>query len=215
MNKTVKILAKCAFGLWAVTAGLTGQAQILDKVQLALGGFLEFVPIKFPNGTNFFSAPPLYYGINLTGQYVYTHSNDMYSLGVSPGLTFSFNYNSVLGTSLLLQTPVFLTARVGMNCTNFNESKFGAGVGAGFNFTYITLPFIYGSSIGRISQGFLGPAAMAEVSARINGAPASLRFHINLLPIRANTELFSSFQKVPIDYTSFGIGLIYYFNIKN
>jgi len=184
-----------------------GSGGITDKLQIQTGAFLEFVPI------NAFNVPPLYYGFHLGAQYIFMHSNDNFSLGVNPGVNFSFQYSNIAGTSLLVQTPVFLTARVGANCTKYNTFPVGAGVGIGANYTYINLPYTDGGLLYRLKSGFVAPAASAELTAKLGGSIITLRFHINLLE---NTDQMQGNPLIPaqeIKLNNWGIGVVYTYNL--
>lgn len=185
-----------------------GYAQWKEKTQFFGGGFLEFIPVRDGAGRSVFSAHPLFYGINFGAHYVLAHSNDSYSLCATPNINFAFNYNNLLGASVLFQTPCFLTARIGAQCTPFNTNAVGAAVGIGFNFTYIHLPFMVGNTISSISQPFIAPAAMGELTFSISQQALSLRYHVNLLPFQGKID--DGPSKLPADFSNFGIGLVYF-----
>ena len=197
-----------------VSSGGNSMGSFADRAQFQSGFFLEFLPVRFTS-TNapFFNRPPLLYGVHFGMHYLLAESNDFLSLGIEPGVHFSFSYNNVFGTTLLLQVPAYLVGRLGCRATRYNESLLGVGIGVGGNYTYILLPY---TSNDRLSQGFVAPAAMFEINAnprRQEHGAFTLRFHINLIPF--DTDFSEVVAGVPtrerLRYENYGVGLIYQF----
>lgn len=176
MNMRTRILIFFAFvSFWGSV--LPAQSEKL----MPHGGFTyQFIILR--DRFSGASAQAYYYGLSGGVDYVLMHSNDQVSLGVDPNVHFSFAFTNQ-GTSLLLQTPVYLLARVGAGCTPFNEAKVGVGAGVGGNFSYIN----EGNRLNRFSQTFFSPAAVGEFSLRTRAANYVLR--VNFTPFQTTTDV--------------------------
>ncbi|MBX3101038.1 MAG: hypothetical protein KF690_00860 [Bacteroidetes bacterium] len=200
------------FGLLFSVAGiLPCRAQdFTEKIIPRLGASINVIGITYPDGTGFFSSPSLpFYSIAGGAYYAYAHSNDMYSIGLDPSVHLALGFTSPV--SIMLQTPVFLAARVGQGATRYNESSVGFGLGIGGNFTYARIAYTDMSS-GRSSTleaPFLAPAAMAELNLLFNN-PITIRFLINLTKTRQSVDAGLGLQR-QLDFSNWGLGLLYAF----
>jgi hypothetical protein len=163
------------------------------------GGFTyQFITLRarVTNAT----ALGYYYGLTGGINYVLMHSNDQVAIGVDPNAVISISLSN-FGTSLLLQTPVYFTARVGAGCTPFNESKIGVGVGVGPNFTFIN----ESNGVSRSRATFFSPTAMGELCIRTRGSDYLLR--VNFTPFQTTSE----FDGQDVYFSNFGFGILYSF----
>lgn len=197
--------------------------QFLDKLQVYFGTTLHVTPIedKLTNESLFASGNPVQYGLTLGANYVFWHSNDVFSLSAAPSFSLAFNLNSN-PVSLFLQTPLYLLARVGAGATSFNQNVVGFGVGIGGNFSFIRFPFGYeqpqpngNPSIyreGLVNQPYFTPAAMAELTINYRSSIFCLRGHANLS--RYSGELIlddRTDDRLAANFYGWGIGFHWYF----
>lgn len=177
-----------------------GKAQ-MDKI-MPYGGFTyQFISFRAKTSPDVDIFP--FYGLSAGFNYVLMHSNDMVSLSASPNLNFSFSFSSFFGTSLLVQTPIFLVARLGAGSTSYNESKFGIGAGVGANYSYV---FLQNGGFQEIKQGFVNPSAMVEVNLQSRVSDYTIRFNWSLA--RPTHELVPGYEA---ETGSTGISIIYSF----
>jgi len=190
-----------------------------DRLQAHTGGFMQFFPVYIvpPQGqpVEAFSFPPMYYGVNIGGQYEFWNKNDFISASVNPAMNVSLSYSNWAGLSFMWQMPIFATFRIGSNCTRYNQNNFGGGVGLGVVSSYILLPYrAEGGPPQRISQFFASPAIMAELNFGKRVNRYSIRFHMDLLPFSSKLRVEEPNQP-PLEYKAqfrnFGIGFMYYF----
>jgi hypothetical protein len=185
-------------------------AQFADKGQLRGGLSLEFVPVSFPEGQDFFLSDQLFYGIVFGGEYTLAHANDFVAVNLDASATVSFNYNNVYGTQLFLQGPVYLVGKIGAGATPYNESLLGLSVGVGAAYTFVNLPYSIDQNatvVLRLKPSWLAPSAMVQLTLKTNAARYSLRGHVNL----------STFTEVDgfagsLRYENYGFGLVYSFD---
>ncbi|HHG85671.1 MAG TPA: hypothetical protein ENJ82_13060 [Bacteroidetes bacterium] len=181
----------------------SGKAQLADKATLHGGFSYQFVTLTPLGSSQKFLFP--YYGLSLGMNYVLAHSNDQASIGISPTGNISFSFSNY-GINLMLQAPVYLTARLGAGATPYNEQKFGIGAGIGSVFTYMVSPT--GLTNSRLRQGWVNPSAMGELSIKT-------RFSNYLF--RVNWSLFSPTVEVDdlngdeIQFGNWGISILYNF----
>lgn len=190
-----------------LTTGLllafTGKAQLADKATFHGGFTYQFVTLT-PQGTTDKTRWP-FYGLSLGMNYVLAHSNDQASLGINPNGNFSFIFSSFSGTSLLLQGPVFLTARLGSGATPYNEQKVGIGAGIGGNFTYMLNTNGNG---GRLRQSWVNPSAMAELALRTRFS--NYLFRVNWSLMSPTIEV-ADLNDLPVQFGNWGISILYNF----
>lgn len=193
MKKTI------GFTLVLMLLGSTMFGQ-MDRLMPHFGFMYEMVSVKRTDAPST-DRPVLfpYYGLNLGANYVLLHSNDQVSLGVEPNVNFAIFPTGTGGLGLLAQTPVFLMAKVGANCTPFNQQKIGIGAGIGVNYTYARYD---GPDI---NTSYVAPAAIGEISLNLRSAVYILRGHFNLYPVQQNIGL------EEYDFGNFGFGLVYGF----
>jgi hypothetical protein len=191
----------------------------LDNVQAHTGAFMEFFPVYIDPGQGrpqeAFSFPPLYYGVNVGGQYVFWNKNDFLSLSANASTNIAISYSSWSGVSFMWQLPAFLTFRIGSNCTRYNQNAVGGGIGIGVVTSYILLPYRSGTGpVRNISQIFASPSVMAEVNFGKRVTHYSVRFHIDILPFPAKLTVEAQpGQRTTYNalFRNFGLGFLYYF----
>lgn len=205
------------FLLFLLPGTLCAQSTLTEKLQPHAGLMLaEYVGLRYPNGQNLFSNSPGSYYQALAGgvNYVYLHSNDFLSLGFEPNLHFGLRFTDPVG--LLVQTPLFVTGKIGAGATNFSEGTVSFTLGVGANFTYFRIPSLDPSTnISYVVEGqFVAPAIMAELSIHTTPTPWAVRFHMNLNRVRTDVDV-SGITQARLDLSNMGIGLVYYFNLNN
>ncbi|MCE3007025.1 MAG: hypothetical protein LW884_01575 [Bacteroidetes bacterium] len=194
--------------------------ELLDKIQPHLGlVFVDYIGMKLPDGSNYFSDSPGAYFAAISGgvNYVYAHSDDFLSVGIEPNLNFGVRFTDPIG--LLVQTPVFITAKIGAGATKFSEGKVGFALGIGGNFTYVRVPFVNQTTnrTGAVQASFLSPAVMGELVLNLNN-PIGIRFQTNLTTVRTEVDANDSGAGTPniggrtdLDLTNFAVSINYYF----
>jgi hypothetical protein len=197
------LLACLSMGTLAHSQNLS--EQIIPRV----GMNMSVVGIREADGTGFFSNPSIsFYSISGGLYYAYAHKNDMYSIGLDPSINFSLSFTTPV--SIMLQTPVFLAARVGQGATRYNESGVGFGVGIGGNFTYARVA--YQDVLFRtytLEAPFFAPAAMAELNLALNN-PISIRFVMNLSNVKQDVDVGLGLQR-PLTFSNWSLALLYSF----
>ncbi len=195
-----------------------GQAQKDPKTNLwsnlhpYFGGELSFIDIRFL-GQSLFSYPADFWGVGLGANYIYHRDpNDFFSFGPGVQLTGSFQFLGSFGSNWMLQVPVYAFARIGAAATPYNQQRLGAGVAVGMRYT--TFQTIYTAPsgyVGRLRQNFINPTTILELTFNFRRtAPTTVRFYMDILPSRRNTEIYGSFDPVPLEYRALGFGLYYY-----
>lgn len=199
--------------LFLVFFAVTASAQFEDRTQFQGGLSLEFVPIKYPDGLDFFTVDQLFPGVFVGGEYNLSHTDDFTALAIDAGVKFNFNYSSGYGTQLFLQVPVYLVGKIGAKATKYNDQLFGAAVGIGGAFTHANIPYSIDNAAGfavfRLKPAWFAPMAMAQLTLNLQGQSYTLRGHV-MLSEYSNTENVGGFPAV-LNYQNFGVGLIYNF----
>lgn len=209
MTSRVRV-ALCA--LVVAVLATPGHAQAGEKLQFRGGFSFEFVPVEYPDGTNFFLNDQLLYGILLGGEYTLFQSNDLFALNADLGINFSFNYSNFYGSQLFLQTPLYLVAKVGAGATKYTDFPVGAALGVGLAYTFVNIPFSTNQAVAEISRlkpSWVAPSAMAQLTLRTNQGTYGIRGHLNLSSFTENTTI-EGFV-VPLRYENWGVGLVYTF----
>jgi hypothetical protein len=192
-------------------ASLAHTQNLSEQIIPRVGANMSIVGIRYADGTSFFSSSPSvsFYSISGGMYYAYAHKNDMYSIGLDPSVNFSLSFTTPV--SIMLQTPVFLAARVGQGATRYNENSVGFGVGIGGNFTYARVAYqdlISGRS-STLEAPFFAPAAMAELNLALNN-PFSVRFVINLANVEQDVDVGLGLQR-PLTFSNWSLALLYSF----
>lgn len=206
------MLLRCiAFIVGFVALAGTAQLQAQSfgaRTQFNSGISLEFLQVSGATGGQFFNPDPLLYGINGGMNYVLTQSNDIFSLSLDVNVGFSFSYNNFLGSTVLLQFPGYLMAKVGATATKYNESLFGFGLGLGGKPMYVNIPYEgFGFQIYKLKQWLVLPTACAQLSLNTNSSTYTLRGHVSLSPYRGDPPPDNPFGPA-LDYQNYGIALL-------
>jgi hypothetical protein len=177
-----------------------------------LGGELALIDIRFL-GQSLFSYPADFWGISIGANYIYHRSgDDFFAVGPGAQITGSFQFLGSFGSNWMVQVPVYSFARIGAAATPYNQQRLGAGIGLGLRYTSFQTIYTASSGyVGRLRQNFLNPTAMVELTFNFRRvSPTTIRFYMDLLPARRNTEIYGSFDPVPLDYRTLGFGIYYY-----
>jgi len=178
-----------------------------------LGGELALIDIRFL-GQSLFSYPADFWGIGLGANYIYYRSPDDF-LAVGPGaqITGSFQFLGSFGSNWMLQVPLYAFARIGAAATPYNQQRLGTGIGLGLRYTtFQTIYTVPSGYVGRLRQNFLNPTGIVELTFNFRRlSPTTIRFYMDILPSRRNTDIYGSFDPVPLDYRTLGFGIYYYF----
>jgi len=188
------------------------KSNLWSKLHPYFGGELSLIDIRFL-GQSLFTYPADFWGIGFGANYIYHRDpNDFFSFGPGAQVTGSFQFLGSFGSNWMLQVPVYAFARMGAAATPYNQQRLGAGIAVGMRYT--TFQTIYTASsgyVGKLRQGFLNPTAIAELTFNFRRtAPTTVRFYMDILPSRRNTEIYGSFDPVPLEYRAIGFGLYYY-----
>jgi len=179
----------------------------LDKFQFHLGGSYEFISIT-GNGLSYY---PPYMTISGGAHYGLWHSNDQIALSLNPNAQIGLSYNSFTGMSFLGQLPCFVMLRAGAACNPFNEQKFGAGIGGGFNFTYLNEKYaaVINNTIYGVETNFITPSVAAQLTFQNQVRILTLRFHSSIYPY--STRFVAPFNPLKFNYLGYGLSLLYNF----
>ncbi len=183
-----------------------------SKLHPYFGGELAFIDIRFL-GQSLFSYPADFWGVGLGANYIYHRdADDFFAFGPGAQVTGSFQFLGSFGTNWMIQVPVYAFARIGAAATPYNQQRLGAGIAVGLRYT--TFQTIYTAPsgyVGKLRQGFVNPTAIVELTFNLRRtAPTTVRFYMDILPSRRNTEIYGSFDPVPLEYRTIGLGLYYY-----
>ncbi len=189
------------------------KSNLWSKLHPYFGGELSLIDIRFL-GQSLFTYPADFWGIGFGANYIYHRDpNDFFSFGPGAQVTGSFQFLGSFGSNWMLQVPVYAFARIGAAATPYNQQRLGASIAVGMRYT--TFQTIYTAPsgyVGKLRQGFLNPTAIAELTFNFRRtAPTTVRFYMDILPSRRNTEIYGSFDPVPLEYRTIGFGLYYYF----
>jgi len=176
------------------------------------GGELALIDIRFL-GQSLFSYPADFWGVGLGANYIYYRSpDDFFAVGPGAQITGSFQFLGSFGSNWMLQVPLYGFARIGAAATSYNQQRLGAGIGLGLRYT--TFQTIYTAPsgyVGRLRQSFLNPTGIVELTFNFRRvSPTTIRFYMDLLPARRNTDIYGSFDPVPLEYRTLGFGIYYY-----
>ncbi|RMG68248.1 MAG: hypothetical protein D6722_12060 [Bacteroidetes bacterium] len=111
--------------------------------------------------------------LNIGGYYVLAHHKDVVSVGVDPSVQIGLSFPAGPGVNIMVQTPVYLMARVGANSTPYNQQALGLSVGVGGNLQYLTF-----TGLNRRTT-FFAPGAVVEGTLSSRGAPLTFRLHFS------------------------------------
>lgn len=115
-----------------------------------------------------------YYNFGVYPRYNFAAPKDYLSVSAGFPLNFGFNFfGSNTGTIIQLMTDVPITVDVnfGARATPYNESLFGAYLGAGFDYNFMN--FTYGSF--KIIQHTFGPTIHGGLKWTFNGRDTGIR----------------------------------------
>ncbi len=195
-------------GLWAQQPpkGLSW-----DKIHPFFGVSLDLIDIRFL-GQSLFTYPAKFWGIGGGVHYVYYRDeNDFFSVGPAVQASGAFQFLGSFGSNWMLQVPVYGFARIGAAATSYNQQRLGAGIGLGLRFTTFQTLYTTGSYVGKLRQTFVNPTAIFDLTFNLRRTnPTTVRFYMDILPVRRNTEVYGSFDPVPLDYRTIGFGLYYF-----
>ncbi len=181
-------------------------SEKLDKFQIVAGLTYDFITIDYKDlGVSMFQTTPSFASFRIGTNYVLFSSEDWISLSANalPGFSVSFTRTP----TFLFQAPVYLLGRIGTGSTRFNNSKVGIGVGVGGNFTYLSLPYSNQTFSDKISQSYVAPSAMAELTLKLRQT-FTIRFSMNLLPSNGYDSA-TSVSPNRIQLKNYSLGLIY------
>lgn len=165
-------MRKLAFFLFLALGTLSAQAQLADKVVPHFGFMVErsfgteldniLTDIQWNFST-----------LNLGAYYVLAHRKDVASIGIDPSVQVGLSFPAGPGVNIMVQTPVYLMARVGANSTPYNQQALGLSVGVGGNFQYLNF-----TGLNRRTT-FFAPGAVVEGTLSSRGAPLTVRLHFS------------------------------------
>ncbi|MCS7188787.1 MAG: hypothetical protein RMJ66_02560 [Bacteroidia bacterium] len=186
--------------------------DLWSKLNPFFGGELSFIDIRFLN-TPLFSYPTNYWGLTFGSNYTYFRTEDeTFAAGPGAQVTGAFQFLGRYGTNWMIQVPVYIHAHAGAGATAYNIQRLGVGVGAGVRLTAFQLTYtsLSGNYVGKLRQTFINPTAFIDIAINIRKAiPTLLRFYLDVLPSRRNTEIMGSIDPVPLDFRVFGGAIIY------
>jgi len=202
--------ALCALAL------LRAQSEALKdfwtKLHPYFGGEFALIDIRFL-GQSLFSYPADFTGIGLGANYIYYRdADDFFAVGPGAQVTGAFQFLGAFGSNWMIQVPVYGYARIGAAATPYNQQRLGASIALGMRYTaFQTIYTSLSGYVGRLKQNFINPTAIVELTFNFRRTfPTTLRFYMDILPARRNTEIYGSFDPVPLDYRAVGVGIYYY-----
>ena len=182
------------------------------KLHPYFGGEFAFIDIRFL-GQSLFSYPADFTGIGLGANYIYYRdADDFFAVGPGAQVTGAFQFLGAFGSNWMIQVPVYGFARIGAAATPYNQQRLGASIALGMRYTaFQTIYTTPSGYVGRLKQNFITPTAIVELTFNFRRSlPTTLRFYMDILPARRNTEIYGSFDPVPLDYRAVGVGIYYY-----
>lgn len=184
-----------------------------DKLHPFFGMGLDLIDIRFL-GQSLFSYPAEFWGVGGGVHYIYYRdANDFFSIGPAAQISGAFQFLGSFGSNWMLQAPVYGFARIGAAATPYNQQRLGAGVGLGLRLTTFQTLYTTGNYVGKLRQTFVNPTAIFDLTLNFRRTnPTTLRFYMDILPARRNTDVYGSFDPVPLEYRSIGFGLYYFLN---
>ncbi|MCS7152778.1 MAG: hypothetical protein N2253_06395 [Bacteroidia bacterium] len=182
------------------------------KINPFFGAELSFIDIRFLT-TPLFANSPDFWGLTLGSNYTYFRTeNEVLAAGPGAQITGSFQFLGRSGTNWMVQVPVYAYARMGAGATAYNTQRLGIGVGAGLRFTTFQLTYtsISGNYVGKLRQSFVNPTVFVDITLNFRRTnPTTLRGYFDILSSRRNTELMGSIDPVPLEFRTFGVGILY------
>jgi hypothetical protein len=182
------------------------------KLHPYFGGELAFIDIRFL-GQSLFNYPADFSGVGLGANYIYYRdADDFFAVGPGAQVTGAFQFLGSFGSNWMIQVPVYGFARIGAAATPYNQQRLGASIALGMRYTaFQTIYTTPSGYVGRLKQNFINPTAIVELTFNFRRTlPTTLRFYMDILPARRNTEIYGSFDPVPLDYRAVGVGIYYY-----
>jgi hypothetical protein len=203
--------ALCALAL--LRAQSEAPKDFWTKLHPYFGGEYTSIDIQFL-GRSLFTYPADFTGIGLGANYIfYRDADEFFAVGPGAQVTGAFQLGA-FGSNWMIQVPVYGFARIGAAATPYNQQRLGGGIALGMRYTafqVIYTPTTLSGYVGRLKQNFITPTAIVELILNFNRSlPSALRFYMDILPARRNTEIYGSFDPVPLDYRTMGIGVYYY-----
>ncbi len=194
--------------LWAQSQSAKG---FWEQLHPYFGAGVTFIDIRFLNQP-LFDYAPRFWSVGAGANYIYYRdANDFLAIGPGAQVMGAFRFLGSYGANWMLQIPIYAFARLGATATPYNRQRLGVGLAAGFRYTTFQTTYTIvttSSYVGKIRQSFLNPTLMLDFTLNIQRLnPTTVCLYLDVLPARRNTEIYGSFDPVPLEYRTWGLSL--------